>query len=314
MTTKRTLADRRAAFAPPANDNQSNNNFSNYYPFWNMKDNQRAIVRFIPDANNENPRGFLVEKATHRLHINGKDVTVQCLQNYGEECPICKASREFYKQKDEVNGKRYWRKKQYIAKCIVIEDPLPPNPETGETHQGQVRTIALGHQIYQIIQEAFASVDDPLDELPEDFDGGYDFIIKKTKQGEYSTYTTGTKFHSKQRALDADELALAEENMVDLTTLLPANPGYDKLQSMLEADMNGGDYEDGTPQYTPRPAPAGKNINEDNEEFEQARPARTSRVTDDEPRQPRKPAPVDADADEDVDEILAAIQARRNRG
>ena len=102
--------------------------------------------------------------------------------------------------------------------------------------------------------------------------------------------------------------------MVDLTTLLPANPGYDKLQSMLEADMNGGDYEDGTPQYTPRATPAGKNNNDDNEEFEQARPARTSRVTEDEPRQSRKPAPVDADADEDVDEILAAIQARRNRG
>ena len=160
----------------------------------------------------------------------------------------------------EINGKKYWKKKQYIAQVLIVEDTLPADETTGEKHEGQVRYITLGYQLYNIIKEAFASEDDPLEEIPYNFDGGYDFIIKKTEQGNYASYTVGTKFLSKQRSLTEDELAVAEEGMIELSTLLPKNPGLEKVQAMLDADLNGGSYSENGSDEKPaaKPAPAAR--------------------------------------------------------
>ena len=220
--TRPTLASLKAQYGSTENQGGEKREFvNNYYPFWNMKTGQRTVVRFLPDKDETNPRGFLVEKVFHNLVINGQKKTVPCLSMYGEECPICKASQEFYKNKDEANGKKYWRKKQYIAQALVIEDPLPPDATTGLTHAGQVRYFALGCQIYNIIKEAFAAEDDPLEGIPYDFEDGYDFIIKKSEKGGYADYSVGTKFFSKQRSLTDEELLVTNQSQIDLSTLLP---------------------------------------------------------------------------------------------
>lgn len=316
------LAALRAQFGDQQQGGPRETFTNKYYPFWNMKPGHRAVIRFLPDRDEKNPRMFMVEKVSHNLTINGQKKTVPCLSMYGEDCPICKVSQDYYKVNDKINGKKYWRKKQYIAQALIVEDPLPADGETGQTHQGQVRHIALGYQLYNIIKEAFASEDDPLDDVPQSFDGGYDFIIKKTEQGEYSTYTMGTKFHSKQRPLTEEELVVAEEGMIELATLLPKNPGVEKVRAMLNADLNGEDYQDDNrrgggdegdddeaPARRPaaRPAPA-------------AKPAasKPAAADDDEPpfeptpRPVAKPAAPAADAGEsDVDAMLAQIRARR---
>lgn len=308
------LAALRAQFSGAKKEGNREAFTNNYYPFWNMKAGQRAIMRFLPDRNENNERGFLVEKVFHNLEINGQKKTTPCLSMYGEDCPICKISQEYYKAKDEVNGKKYWRKKQYIAQALIVEDPLEADKDTGETHAGKVRYIALGYQLYNIIIEAFASEDDPLDDVPYSFDGGYDFIVKKTQQGEYSTYTMGTKFQSKQRALSEDELVVVENGMIELATLLPKNPGVEKTQAMLNADLNGESYQESgrqgasetpTPKVTPSKAPAAKKpaVDDDEPPF----------VPDPKPAKPAKPATVD-EGSSDVDDMLAAIRARRKAG
>lgn len=306
--TKRSISDMRAAFGGNEKTGEQTAQFSNnYYPFWNMKPGQRAVIRFLADRNESNPRGFLVEKVSHNLTINGQKKTVPCLSMYGEDCPVCKVSQEYYKAKDDVNGKKYWRKKQYLAQAIVIEDPLPPDATTGETHQGQVRNIALGYQLYNIIKEAFASEDDPLECDPCDVEGGYDFIIKKTQQGEYSTYTMGTKFHSRQRSLTEQELTVAEDGAIDLTTLLPKNPGVEKVQAMLNADLNGDDYSDGQPARSAPTKPAmSKAPRDDNDDDLPFEPTNTvSRV------QPTKTSEPSDDTPSSVNDMLAVIKARR---
>ena len=176
---KQTLESLRASFGSSDKEGGERAGYTNnYYPFWSMKSGQRAVIRFLPDAATDNPRGFLAEKVFHNLTINGQKKTVPCLSMYGEECPICKVSQAYYKNKDETNGKKYWRKKQYIAQALIVEDPLPADAESGETHTGKVRYFALGYQIYNIIKEAFAAVDDPLEGVPYDFYDGYDFIIE----------------------------------------------------------------------------------------------------------------------------------------
>lgn len=267
---------------------------NNYYPFWDMKPGQKAVVRFLADKDSDNPRGFLYEKVSHNLTINGQRKTVPCLGMYGEDCPICKASQEFYKKNDEVNGKRLWKKKQYLAQAIIVEDPLPPDNTTGEKHEGNVRLLSLGFQIYNIIKEAFTS--DELEDNPYSHENGCDFIIKKTEQGQYASYAVGTKF-SKQRALSDGEIAAAEEGSIELSTLLPKHPDANKVQAMLDADLNGEAYSDGSDggfETTPSVK-------------------KTPPATKAPPVTKQAPAANAGDAEDgDVDDMLAAIRARRS--
>ena len=96
------------------------------YPFWQMDMNKKAVVRLLPDKNPENPYQFFIDKLEHTLSINGKDEKVACLQMYGEKCPICDLSRDFYKTegKGSANGKYYYRKKTSLLRVLVVEDPL----------------------------------------------------------------------------------------------------------------------------------------------------------------------------------------------
>jgi len=287
------LAKLKEIYGAPAQTTSQTPSFSNNnsYPFWNMKVGEKAVIRFLPDTNEDNPRGFLIEKVFHNLELNGKRRTVSCLSMYGEDCPICKLSQEYYKSKDDANGKKYWKKKQYVSQALIVEDPLPANEETGEKHTGQVRNITLSYQVYNIIKEAFSS--DELDEVPYDFENGYDFIIKKTTQGDFANFTVGTKFANKPRALTESELSAVYEHSVDLATLLPKNPGSTIVQAMLDAEMNGEEYSDN---YTQRQnAPASP----------------TSKPTHVTKKEETSDETESDDSNQDVNDMLAKIRERR---
>lgn len=307
MTTQHSIKSLRAAFDDaPSGDKNRESNFGNYYPFWDMKPGQRCVVRFLPDVDTTNKRQFLIEQVFHNLTVNGKKTKVPCLSMYGEDCPVCKISQDYYKVegKDSANGKKYWRKKQYIGQAIVVEDPLPANQETGETHAGKVRFLSLGFQIYNIIKEAFAEEDEDLalSNVPYAMQGGYDFVIKKSMQGEYSSYSTGTKFANKPRDLSEEELAVVSENMVELITLLPKNPGAEVIQAKLNADLNGEEYSGGSKAPAAKKAPARADADED--DIPVSKPA-------------AKPAASTVSAEStdegssDVDDMLEQIRARR---
>lgn len=215
---------------------------NNYYPFWNMKEGEQATVRFLPDADQENAMGFLVEKLMHTLTINGEKKSVPCLKMYDDNCPICKVSSAYYKAEDKTNGKLYWRKKQHIVQALIVEDPLPADSDSGETHEGKIRFLAIGYQLFNIIKETFESGE--LDEIPYAFVGGCDFIIKKTKQGDWPTYAVGSRFARKSTDLTEDQIAFVTDNMVELGTLLPKHPGEEKVNAMLEAALTGTTYND----------------------------------------------------------------------
>ncbi len=233
--TVQSLESLKAAFAK--NDNQNRSRPNNYYPFWLMKAGESATVRFLPDGNPENPLGFMVEKTMHNLEINGERKSVPCMKMYGEDCPICKVASDFYKQDDKANGKKYYKKRQHLTQALIVSDPLPANDETGETHEGKVRFLALGYQLFNVIKEAFEGGE--LETVPYAFENGCDFVIKKTQQGEYATYAVGSRFARKETDLTDDQVAYVTDNVVDLSTLLPASPGVERVESMLEAAMTG---------------------------------------------------------------------------
>jgi hypothetical protein len=297
--SKKTLEELRAGFRTSERSGEVAAN--NYYPFWLMKNDMKAVIRFLPDRDNNNPRGFLIEKVFHNLVINGQKKKVPCLYSYDKEtCPICKLSQEYYKVEDKENGKKYWRKKQYIAQALILEDPLDPNPETGETHVGHVRYIALGFQLYEIIKEAFAG--DDLETVPYDFEEGNDFIIKKTEgQGGHSTYVIGSKFKGASRPLSEEELTIVDEDMVVLSTLLAPKPTLESLEAQLQADINGESVEDSF-------APPPKSSNDDDGDEDEV----STTSTDSKPSK-ASPTPKATTSDSSMTDVDAMLKTIRDR-
>lgn len=239
--SKLSLAQLKNAFASEEGGGERRSN--NYFPFWNMNFDQSSVIRFLPDVDTTNPRGFLVERVSHNLFINGRRRSVPCLESYGGECPVCQASRDFYSAGDETNGRKYWKKRQWIAQALIVKDGVPLK-DGEESHEGKVRAISFNFQIYNVIKDAFSS--DELLDVPYDLENGADFTIKKTEQGQYASYSIGTKFANKQRALTDEELVTVKEQSVELASLLPPAPSVEEVRAMLNADMNGEAYDDGT--------------------------------------------------------------------
>lgn len=285
------------------NDSEGGNRPNNYFPFWDMKNGEQALIRFLPDKNPDNPLGFMKEKLMHTLSINGENKSVPCLKMYNEDCDICKVSSQYYKAEDKANGKKYWRKKQHLAQALILSDPLPPS-DTGETHEGKVRFLALGYQLFNVIKEAFESGD--LDSVPCSFEEGYDFVIKKSQQGEYSTYAVGSKFKPKPSSLDEEIIEFCKEHMVDLATLLPANPGSEKVAAMLEASMTGKQYESNG---------ADSDNSDDVDDDAEATPSRKATPVVKQKTTEAKTevkTEVNVDADSEADDILKKIRERRS--
>lgn len=230
----------KAAFAPKE---KKEFNFTKFYNFWKMAAGETAIVRFLKDANLDNPRQFVVDNLTHSLQINGKKRVVACLEMYGEPCPICELSRDLYNQaaaagetKDRpgplmAQGKKYYRKKEHLAQVKVVTSPIEYEKNEGHEHE---MPIAIGPQIFKLIQAAFSSGD--LEEVPYELKGGYDFRIIKSEQGGNANYTL-SKFAPKQT--DVSEDVIAGLNLYDLATLRNRKTDRATMEAMLLADQTG---------------------------------------------------------------------------
>lgn len=225
---KNKLEALRSAFDKKGGTGGGDQNWKLFYSFWKMPDDSTAIVRFLPDADEDNGLGFLVENLQHELIINGQKKKVPCLSMHGEDCPICALSRKHYDEKNEELGKKYYRKKSYIGQVLVIESPI-------EHDQAQlVKLIEFGPAVFKQIQAAFGSGD--LDEVPYALKGGYNFRIKKTKSGQYASYTTSS-FAPKQTDLDDD--IIEKINLFNLADYRGKKMDRATVEAMLVADQTG---------------------------------------------------------------------------
>jgi hypothetical protein len=205
MTTKRSLADLASQFENKKTNNNSNQDWKLFFQFWKAPVDSVTTIRWLPDLNEDNPASFLVENLTHELFINGKKETVACLEMYGEQCPICELSRKYYNKKsvdyNEFLGKKFYRKKEYLGQCLVLETQVEHDAEQ------LVKLIKIGPKILEQITAAFKSGD--LDEDPWNFKGGYNFRIRKTQNGEFANYGT-SNFSPKQTDISDDVIQKIE--------------------------------------------------------------------------------------------------------
>jgi hypothetical protein len=89
-------------------------------------------------------------------------------------------------------------------------------------------------------------MDPELEELPTDLLRGLDFRISKASKGGFADYS-GSKWSRKETALtEAEQAAIAEHGLFDLSTFLPKKPTEAEvkvIKEMFEASVDGQSYD-----------------------------------------------------------------------
>jgi hypothetical protein len=265
-----TLAEIRAklkAAESKGSDNNKTGGDNSIYPFWNLKEGDESVMRFLPDGNADNTF-FWVERAMIKLPFNGvkgetdnKPITVQvpCMEMYGETCPILAEVRPWFKDPSlglEDMGRKYWKKRSYIFQGFVTEDGLKEK----ETPENPIRRFIIGPQIFKLIQAAL--MDPELEDLPTDSVNGIDFRMKKGSKGGYADYSTSSWSRRSRPLSDVEQAAIKQHGLYTLTDFLPKKPTEVELKvmkEMFEASVNGEPYDmDRWGQYF-KPAGMGQN-------------------------------------------------------
>jgi len=298
------------------------------YPHWNMQEGKEATLRFLEDGNSANTF-FWVERAMIKLPFAGikgetdsrpVQVQVPCVEMYndGSVCPILSEVRGWFKDKSlEEMGRKYWKKRSYIFQGFVVEDPLKEDKQP----ENPIRRFIIGPQIYQIIRSAL--MDPELDELPTHALKGVDFKIAKTSKGGFADYST-SKWSRRERALtDAEQAAVAQHGLFNLSDFLPKKPTDVELKvmkEMFEASVNGEAYDmDRWGQYF-KPAGMSQNTGDPNKTSSAkiALPAddidpddTPIAVTASAPAAEPAAAPAGGDGASRAQDILAKIRARQ---
>jgi hypothetical protein len=276
-------------------DNQRSGGDNSIYPFWNLKEGQEAVVRFLPDGDSDNTF-FWAERAMIKLPFAGikgstdsKQVQVQvpCMEMYGGTCPILAEVRGWFKDPAlEDMGRKYWKKRSYIFQGFVVEDGLKEDNKASNP----IRRFIIGPQVFQLIRGAL--LDPEMDNLPTDVVAGVDFKLIKTSKGGYADYST-SKWSRRERALnDEEQAALKEHGLYNLKDFLPKKPGDVELKvikEMFEASVDGEPYDmDKWGQYF---KPAGMS-QQTGDPVAKAKPVAAEEEYDDEPAPVVKTAPA----------------------
>ena len=209
------------------------------YAHWNIAEGTSAVLRFLPDGNEENTF-FWTERQQIKLPfagVKGHDerkqvfVNVPCLEMWEgkNSCPILNEVRPWWRDESLKDlASKYWVKRTYYAQGFVKQDPMnetdpPENP---------IRKFIIGPQIFAIIKAAL--MDPDMENTPVHFINGTDFTVSKTSKGGYADYGT-SKWARKESSLSEEMLGAIEQyGLVDLASYLPKRPTSEQVAAMFE--------------------------------------------------------------------------------
>lgn len=219
------------------------------YPFWNMKENESSLIRFLPDGNESNDF-FWVERLMIKLPFSGikgqtesrpVQVKVPCMEMYGENCPILSDVRGWFKDPTlEDMGRKYWKKRSYVFQGFVIDNPLKDD----ENPENPIRRFIIGPQIFRIIKQSI--LDPDMEELPTDYIHGLDFRLNKTSKGGYADYGTSNWGRRERPLSEKEKEAINTYGLYNLSDFLPKKPGEIEIKvmhEMFEASVDGEPYD-----------------------------------------------------------------------
>lgn len=208
------------------------------YPFWNIPDNSQATIRFLPDGDQDNVF-FWQKREVIKMPFSGvvggeyptdREVTVQvpCVDMFGMSCPVTAAIRPWWKGSDEEKelARVYYKKKSFIYQGFVVQSPFTEN----SVPENPIRRFVLNPSIHELVEASLMEPD--MEDAPTDYMKGCDFIIKKTKKGQYANYTTSS-WARKERSLNESELvAIDQHGLFNLKDYLGRVPDADEVAAI----------------------------------------------------------------------------------
>jgi len=245
--------------AAAAGNRKSSGNAEGYYPFTKTPHgplpdkSARTILRFLPDGNPANTKGWWSEQWHHRLEfvgIVGQDLSKKCevkipsLFNFNEEVdPIMAYINEEGWWKDEQLkevARKYWKKSSLLMQFFVVRDGVgeqnkPENPIRRATFSGKVADMVRG-----ILSNS------GLEYSPTDPDHGRDFFVF-TAKGSFGNDYNGSQYDLSERPLNAEELAAIEKHgLPNLSSFAPKRPegkAAEAIMEMFVASLNQEPYD-----------------------------------------------------------------------
>src|SRR6056300_220134 len=219
------------------------------FPFWNMKEGETSVLRFLPDGDESNTF-FWKERLMIKLPFAGVkgetdsrpvQVQIPCMEMYGETCDILNEVRAWFKDPSlEDMGRKYWKKRSYVFQGFVTDSPL----QEDRTPEKPIRRFIISTQILQIIKAAL--MDPDMEELPTDYTAGVDFRLAKTTKGGYADYSTSNWARRERPLGDAEMQAVNTHGLFNLSDFLPKKPTDVELKvmkEMFEASVDGEAYD-----------------------------------------------------------------------
>lgn len=229
--------------------NRSSSGDKASYPYWNIPEKQTAVVRFLPDKDDDNP-WFWVERQTIKLPFDGvvggehpssnpQIVTVPCIDMFGDTCPIIAETRPWWKS-NEALARKYWKKRSYISQGFVVSSPF----EEGETPENPIRRFIVGPSLLEKLKAGLT--DTEMEYTPTDYLNGTDFKIKKSKKGDYNNYDTSEWSRRSRPLSEAEQIALEQHGLFNLKDFLGARPdaeGVAIIKALFRASLDGDPFD-----------------------------------------------------------------------
>ena len=226
------------------------------YPYWNIPDKATAVIRFLPDKDENNPWGFSVERQTIRLPFSGivggefptdkpQTVTVPCVDMFGDTCPIIAETRPWWKDEaKKETARRYYKKRSNITQGFVVSSPFdePNAPEN------PIRRLMIGTELLAKIKAGMADPD--MEYMPTDYLNGCDFrickSIKRSEGRDFNNYGTSSWARRPRPLSEAEQIAIQQYGLFNLADFLGPRPDADgiaAIKAMFHASLAGNPYD-----------------------------------------------------------------------
>lgn len=217
------------------------------FPFWNIDVGKSCILRFVPDADEKNPY-IWAEKILFKWTFSDPrnphkpvTVTMPCKEMYDgpKTCAVMNVLRPMWKS-DEDTARKYWPKRSYIYAGFVRKSDWPEqNPP-----ENPLRKFLVNKKMHGFIKETLLSTDEAtmFTHSPDDYENGTDFVVKKTKDGQWDSYSTSQWARSPSSLTDAEILAIEKYGLIDLKSGFPPRPSEEAFAlqlDMLNAALDG---------------------------------------------------------------------------
>jgi hypothetical protein len=244
-----------------ANKGRANNNLFYYYR--KMDIGGSCMVRFLPIStevaeSDEVKKRFWLAKKTIRLRFDNPElaeskvvITIPVMQMYTggrqENDIILKQVKALYDEADKLakagqderskavreKASYHWTRGECLAQGFVVRDGI----NESDTPENPIRLFELNKQVMNKINAVCDPKADPdlaLRYWPVHGKLGTNFVIKKTRSGEWPAYTDSGFATSNSPWTDAMKAAIGTYGLFQLETFLPERPGDEEYEMLAE--------------------------------------------------------------------------------